>query len=324
MVKDKFDLSNITGIGSVAKKKLLDAGVSNIYDLLVRNPIELHDVTNMTQESINKYVEAARIYLKEQKIISDDFVSAKDLLGERQKLDRISTGTNCLDTLFQGGVETKALTEVYGLFGSGKTQFCLTLCVMVQQSKENGGLDGKVIYIDTEGTFRPERIEQIAKVRGFDSEKALEGISVVKAHNSAHQLLLLEEIGERVKKDNVKLVVVDSMIGLYRAEYLGRGTLSERQQKITQFVHLLSRMSEVYNFAALATNQVMASPGIMFGDPILAIGGNIVAHTSTYRIYFKKAGKKTIAKMVDSPNHPSNETVFSLGEAGVQDPEEEK
>jgi DNA repair protein RadA len=150
----------------------------------------------------------------------------------------------------------------------------------------------------------------------------LDRIIVARAYNSAHQTLILEEAGPVIEENNVKLIVVDSAVGLFRAEYLGRGTLSNRQQKLNHFVHMLSRIAETYNCAALATNQVMASPDVFFGDPTRPIGGNVVAHTSTYRIYFKKSGKKRIARMVDSPHHPEEEVIFGLGEAGVIDPED--
>ena len=124
-----------------------------------------------------------------------------------------------------------------------------------------------------------------------------------------------------IQENNIKLLVVDSAVGLFRAEYLGRGTLSERQQRLNKFVHLVVRIAETYNCAALATNQVMSSPDTFFGDPTRPIGGNVVAHTSTYRIYFKKSGKKRIARMVDSPHHPEQEVIFTLTEAGVSDPD---
>ncbi|MFB5646430.1 MAG: DNA repair and recombination protein RadA, partial [Nitrosopumilaceae archaeon] len=146
---------------------------------------------------------------------------------------------------------------------------------------------------------------------------------VARAYNSAHQTLILEEAGPVIEENNIKLIVADSAVGLFRAEYLGRGTLSSRQQKLNHFVHLLVRIAETYNCAAIATNQVMASPDVFFGDPTRPIGGNVVAHTSTYRIYFKKSGKKRIARMVDSPHHPEMDVVFALSEAGVIDPEEE-
>jgi len=207
-------------------------------------------------------------------------------------------------------------------FGCGKTQFAHTMSVMVQKSKEEGGLEGGVLYIDTEGTFRPERIVQIAQAHDMDPEKVLDNIIVARAYNSAHQVLILEEAGTIIEENNVKLIVADSAVGLFRAEYLGRGTLSVRQQKLNHFVHLLVRIAETYDCAAIATNQVMASPDVFFGDPTRPIGGNVVAHTSTYRIYFKKSGKKRIARMVDSPHHPEEEVIFALGEAGIIDPEE--
>jgi DNA repair protein RadA len=196
------------------------------------------------------------------------------------------------------------------------------MCVMVQKTKEEGGLDGGVLYIDTEGTFRPERIVSIAKAQGMNPEQVLEKIIVARAYNSSHQILILEEAGAVIKENNIKLLIADSAVGLFRAEYLGRGTLAGRQQKLNHFVHLLVRIAETYNCAALATNQVMASPDVFFGDPTRPIGGNVVAHTSTYRIYFKKSGKKRIARMVDSPHHPEHEVIFALSEAGVVDPED--
>jgi DNA repair protein RadA len=196
------------------------------------------------------------------------------------------------------------------------------MCVQVQKSKEEGGLEGGVLYIDSENTFRPERIVSIAKANGMDPETVLNNIIVARAYNSSHQILILEESGAVIKENNIKLVISDSAVGLFRAEYLGRGTLAGRQQKLNHFVHLLVRIAETYNCAALATNQVMASPDVFFGDPTRPIGGNVVAHTSTYRIYFKKSGKKRIARMVDSPHHPEQEVIFALTEAGVADPED--
>ena len=316
-------LDSLEGVGPVTTRKLSDAGIHNIMDLIVRGPVEIAEVTGMDKETAEKIVNKARQQLIEEGQIAKDFVSATEIYKRRQDIGRITTGTNCLDTLFEGGIETQALTEVYGEFGCGKTQFCHTMCIMVQKSKEEGGLNGGALYIDTEGTFRPERIVSIAKANDMDPEKVLENIIVARAYNSAHQTLILEEAGSVIKENNIKLIIVDSAVGLFRAEYLGRGTLSVRQQKLNHFVHLLVRIAEIYNCAALATNQVMASPDVFFGDPTRPVGGNVVAHTSTYRIYFKKSGKKRIARMIDSPHHPEMDVVFALGEAGVIDPEED-
>ncbi len=321
MVED-LRLDSLEGVGPVTTRKLSDAGIHNVMDLIVRGPVEISEITGMEKDTAEKIVNKARQHLVEGGLIGKDFVSASEIYKQRQNIGKITTGTNCLDTLFDGGIETQALTEVYGEFGCGKTQFAHTLSVMVQKSKEEGGLDGGVLYIDTENTFRPERIVSIAQAHEMEPEKVLDRIIVARAYNSAHQTLILEEAGSIIEENNVKLIVADSAVGLFRSEYLGRGTLSVRQQKLNHFVHLLSRIAETYNCAAVATNQVMASPDVFFGDPTRPIGGNVVAHTSTYRIYFKKSGKKRIARMVDSPHHPEEEVIFALGEAGVIDPED--
>ncbi len=297
-------LDSLEGVGPVTTKKLSDAGVHNIMDLIVRGPVELAELTGMDKETAEKIANKARQQLIEGGVLAQDFVSATEIYKRRQEIGKISTGTDCLDLLLDGGVESQALTEVYGEFGCGKTQFCHTMCVQVQKPKEEGGLDGGALYIDTENTFRPERIVSISKAQGMDPEKVLDNIIVARAYNSSHQILILEETGPVIKENNIKLIIVDSAVGLFRAEYLGRGTLAARQQKLNHFVHLLVRIAETYNCAALATNQVMAAPDVFFGDPTRPVGGNVVAHTSTYRIYFKKSGKKRIARMVDSPHHP--------------------
>ena len=317
----ELKLDSLAGVGPVTTRKLNDAGVHSIMDLIVRGPVEVAELTGMDIDTAGKLVEKAREGLVEGGLIAKDFVSASELYKKRQNIGKITTGTDCLDTLFEGGVETQALTEVYGEFGCGKTQFCHTMCVQVQKPKEEGGLEGGVLYMDSENTFRPERIVSIAKANGLDPEKVLDNIIVARAYNSSHQMLILEEASSMINENNIKLIISDSAVGLFRSEYLGRGTLAARQQKLNRFVHLLVRLAETYNIASIMTNQVMSSPDQFFGDPTKPIGGNVVAHTSTYRIYFKKSGKKRIARMVDSPHHPEQEVIFALAEEGVADPE---
>jgi len=318
----EFRIEDLEGVGPVTAKKLADAGITSIMDLMIRSPVEIAEITGMEKSTAEKITNKTRAEMREKGLISEDFVKASEIHKRRLSIGKITTGTICLNTLLDGGVETQAITEVYGEFGSGKTQFAHTLSVMVQKTKDKGGLEGGVLYIDTENTFRPERIVDIAKVNGMDPDKALDGIIVARAYNSAHQILILHECGDTIKENNIKLIVVDSATGLFRAEYLGRGTLSVRQQKLNHFIHLLARSAETYNCAAIITNQVITDPNKLFGDPTKPIGGNVLGHTSTYRIYFKKSGKKRVARMVDSPHHPEEEVVFALGEAGVMDPEE--
>ena len=203
------------------------------------------------------------------------------------------------------------------------SQICHTLSVLVQQPHEKGGLQGSAVYVDTEGTFRPERIAEIAEARGFDPTTCLENIIVAKAYNSAHQELIVRELGSIIEKSKVKLAVIDSAVAHFRAEYLGRATLAERQQHLNKFFHNILRLAEIYNIAVVVTNQVQAAPDFFFGDPTRPVGGHVVAHTSTYRIYLRKAAKSRVARMVDSPYHPEREVVFIINEKGIDDPSEE-
>ncbi len=203
------------------------------------------------------------------------------------------------------------------------SQICHTLCVMVQGPKAEGGLGAGAVYIDTEGTFRPERIAEIAEARDLDPDKILSRITVARAYNSAHQELIVKELGKVIEPNKVKLVILDSAVAHYRAEFLGRATLAERQQRLNRFMHHLLRIAEIYNIAVVVTNQVQSAPDSFFGDPTRPTGGHVVAHTSTYRIYLRKAAKNRIARMVDSPYHPERDAVFCLDQKGVDDPAEE-
>jgi DNA repair protein RadA len=316
----KLELDTLDDIGPATKIHLIDAGIDSLKDLIIRGPHDVAEVTGMTMEKSIDLCNKARIKLEEVEIIERTFIPATELYNKRKNIERISTGSKCFDELLGGGFEVNAITEIYGEFGSGKTQICHTSAVMVQQKITDGGLEGGVIYIDTENTFRPERIVSISKARNIDHVSVLENIVVAKAFNSAHQELIIHEIGKIIENNNIKLLVLDSAISHYRAEYLGRAMLSERQQKINRLMHILIRISETYKIAVLLTNQIQSVPDTLFGDPFRPTGGNIIAHSSTYRIYLKKAGKNRIARIVDSPYHPEIEALFSLGEEGVTDP----
>jgi len=320
---DDLEVDTLPGVGPATKQKLKDAGIETILDLATSGPMDIADAVDIDVSKAVELNNKARKKLVELKRLEPDFINAADLLVKRKAIDRVSTGSKNLDDLLGGGIETWAMTEFYGEFGSGKSQVCHTLCVMVQNPKEGGGLDAGAIYIDTEGTFRPERIAEIAESRGMDSDKVLSRITVARAYNSAHQELIVKELGRIIEPNKVKLVILDSAVAHYRAEFVGRATLSERQQRLNRFMHLLLRTAEIYNVAVVVTNQVQAAPDSFFGDPTRPTGGHVVAHTSTYRIYLRKAAKNRIARMVDSPYHPERDAVFCLDEKGVDDPAEE-
>ncbi|MBI2449135.1 DNA repair and recombination protein RadA [Candidatus Pacearchaeota archaeon] len=201
------------------------------------------------------------------------------------------------------------------------SQLGFVLAVNVQLPVDKGGANGKAVYIDSEGTFRPERIRQIAEAIGANPDRVLKNIFIARAFNSDHQILLIDRIAEMIKnKEPIKLIVVDSLTAHFRAEFTGRGQLADRQQKLNKYLHNLIKLSEQYNIAVYVTNQVMANPAMMFGDPTTPVGGNIVAHASHYRLYFRRGKKSSrVAKLIDSPNLPDNETFFFIGKSGLTD-----
>jgi len=322
-ISKELDLASLPGVGPATKQKLMDAGIKTVLDLASRGVGEISDALGGDLAKASELINKARERLVELGILPKDFITAKQLLSMREKVARISTGSRNLDKLLGGGVETGAVTEFYGEYGAGKTQICSTLAVMVQMPPESGGLSAGAIYIDTEGTFRPERIAEIADHRGLDPARVLENILVARAYNSAHQELIVRELGDYLKDGKYRLIALDSAVSHYRAEYLGRSTLAERQQRLNLLMHQLLRIAENYNVAVVITNQVMTTPDMFFGDPTRPAGGHVVAHTVTYRIYLRKAGKNRIARIMDSPYHPEAEAVFTIDENGISDPEEQ-
>jgi DNA repair protein RadA len=251
-----------------------------------------------------------------------EFLSGEEVLKKREQCIKITTGSKELDKLMGGGFETGGISEAYGQYGAGKSQIAHVLAVRCQLPVEKGGAGGACVFIDTESTFRPERIVQFAKGLDLDPEEVLKNIKVARAFNSDHQALLAEKVEDLIKKHNVpvKLLIVDSLTAHFRAEFIGRGTLADRQQKINKHMHALMKLADKYNLCVYVTNQVMARPDTFFGDPTEAIGGHIVAHNSTYRIYLRRGKKGTrVAKMVDAPNLPESEATFMVEETGIKD-----
>jgi len=320
----EIDIADLPGVGPATKAKLESGGITTILDLAAATTNELVDSLNLTEETAHNLVFEAQKILKDKGYLEKDLVSAQELFVRRAKLLRCTTFSKNLDALLAGGIETQAVTEFYGEFGSGKTQICHTTCVSAQLPVDQGGLNGSALYIDTESTFRPERIAQIAKAREMDVENVLSNIHVAKIYNSSHLELIVRAMGNLIQQNSIKLVIVDSIISLHRAEFLGRGNLSERQQKLNGIMHRLKRVAEIFNVAVIITNQVQATPDTFFGDPTKAAGGNIIGHASTYRIYLRKAGQERKAIMIDSPMHPYGDTNFMITEGGVADPMDKK
>lgn len=312
--QDELTLEDLPGIGPKGAEKLREAGYTELISIAAASSGEIAAACEIGEQTAEKIIQSAR------SMLDMGFKSAADLLEKRKEVGKITTGSKALDELIGGGVETQAITEAYGMFGSGKSQIGFQLAVNVQLPKEQGGLNGKCIFIDTESTFRPERIIEIAEKRGLDPKKVLKNIFTAKAYNSDHQVVLAEKAKDIIKSENVKLIVVDSLMSHFRSDYSGRGELAPRQQKLNRHMHALQKMADTYNIAVYVTNQVMARPDVMFGDPTTAIGGHIVGHASTYRLYLRKSKlNKRIARLIDSPNMPEGEAIFMLTEKGIED-----
>lgn len=314
--KTETKLTDLPGIGPAVASKLEAAGIYDLMGLAVLSPAQLSELAGVGEAVARKAIQASR------KMMDLGFQDGIEFAKKRAEVFNITTGSKNLNNLLGGkGIETKAITEAYGAYGSGKTQLGLSLAVNVQLPLEQGGANGKAVFIDTEGTFRPERIKQISEAIGAQPDKVLKNIFVARAFNSDHQILLLDKITEMIKNgEPIRLVIIDSLTAHFRAEYAGRGMLADRQQKLNKYLHDLMKLAEQCNIAVYVTNQVMANPAMMFGDPTTAVGGNIVGHASTYRIYLRRGKKDSrVAKLIDSPNLPDNETIFFLTTDGLKD-----
>ncbi len=315
------DIEKLPGVGPATAEKLKDAGYDSVMAIAVESPKTLAEVAEIGESTAAKIINAAK---KAADI--GNFESGMKIMERRKGIKKLTTGSKNLDDLLGGGVETESITEFFGEFGSGKTQIMHQLAVNATIPVEQGGLGGEVAIIDTENTFRPERIiqmvEGVNKSTGLnlDPEEVLSKIHVARAYNSSHQILLGEKLFEIAKEMPIKLVVVDSLTAHFRAEYVGRGALAERQQLLNRHMHSLLKFATLSGAAICVTNQVAAKPDAFFGDPTRPIGGHIVGHTATFRIYLRKSkGDRRIARLIDSPSLPDGEAVIRIIEDGIVD-----
>jgi DNA repair protein RadA len=348
-MSETADLEDLPGVGPATAEKLQENGFDSYQGIAVASPGELSNTADIGESSASDIINAAR-----EAADIGGFETGATVLDRREQIGKLTWGVEEVDDLLGGGVETQSITEVYGEFGAGKSQVTHQLAVNVQLPAEHGGLEGSAIFIDTEDTFRPERIKQM--VEGQDNEvledamvlhgvvedegaadatdealmeelfeSMLDKIHVAKAFNSNHQILLAEKAQEIASESQdgefpVRLLAVDSLTAHFRAEYVGRGELAERQQKLNKHLHDLMRVGDLNNTSVVVTNQVASNPDSYFGDPTQPIGGNILGHTSTFRIYLRKSkGNKRIVKLVDAPNLPDGEGVMRVEEGGLMD-----
>eukprot|EP01028_Stygiella_incarcerata_P007615 TRINITY_DN3164_c0_g2_i1.p2 TRINITY_DN3164_c0_g2~~TRINITY_DN3164_c0_g2_i1.p2 ORF type:complete len:336 (-),score=96.56 TRINITY_DN3164_c0_g2_i1:1273-2280(-) len=305
------------GITAADIKKLKDGGLHTVESVAFFPKKSLLQIKGISEAKADK------ILMEASKQVPMGFTTAAEYQKTRESLLHLSTGSSELDKLLQGGIETGSLTEIFGEFRTGKTQICHTLCVTCQLPEEQGGAEGKAMYIDTEGTFRPERLVPIAERYGLTSDQVMENVCYARAYNADHQLKLLMEAAALMSEDRFALLVVDSATALYRTDFSGRGELSARQVHLGQFLRALQRLADEYGIAVVLTNQVVAQvdgASMFASDPKKPIGGNIMAHASTTRLSLRKGrGETRICKIYDSPCLPEAEAVFAIYEEGIGD-----
>lgn len=304
-------------------KNLKNAGFHTVESVAYSTRKMLCEVKGISEQKAEKLVGESMRHCRM------GFTNALEFMAKRQDLIQLTTGSKALDSLLDGGIEAGSITELFGEFRTGKSQLCHTLAVTCQLSVDRGGGEGKCLYIDTEGTFRPQRLVEIARHYKLDQSQVLGNVAVAKCYNTDHQTNLLHEAAAMMAEHRYALIVVDSATHLYRTDFMGRGELASRQQHLARFLRMLQKIAEVYGVACVITNQVVAQVdgggGPLNADPRKPIGGNIIAHASTTRLYLKKGkGENRICKVYDSPCLPEAEATFAITPYGISDAKKEK
>lgn len=318
-----LELENLDGIGKETAAKLRSYGIHDIAALALSQAGELVETLsnggankNVSLDSCSKLVLKAHNYMTEKGILNKPLTSSKVLLEKNTVRKRFSTGDKALDDqFFGGGIESKSVTEFYGAFGSGKTQLCYsTLTLAASQGR-------KVLFIDTENTYSPERVDQICMLKGYDTDVTQNNILVLSPPTVSVFVSFIRQLEHFIHDNKIELIVVDSIIALHKSEYIGRGLLAPKQQNLTQIMSKLIRTAQHYDCGVIITNHIIANPDpYTGGGSELAAGGNSIAHYSTHRIYLQKKGMKkryTALTMVDSPRYPPTQILMELKEEGV-------
>jgi DNA repair protein RadA len=316
----ELGVDQLKGVGSVTQKKLETFGVTSLIDLCIRGAQEIKEITGVAKPTCDSWVFQSQKLLEDNGLIRKSDMSTNELWEYQKAYPVISTKCDEVDNLISGGVRPEATYEVYGEFGAGKTQFCNSLTVETIHDGNN------VIWIDCEDTFKPNRIAEMLKAREYaenDEEvgEHLNQITYLYCPNTEQLMGTINGLSKILDDKKPKLVILDGAIGQFREEYLGRGTLAERQMQIARLMSHIKNISFYFRCAVVFTNQVQSDPSMMFGDPIKPIGGNVVAHASTYRLYFKKSGKKRLARMIDSPEHAMADAEYILDAKGMSNVE---
>lgn len=305
------------GISASDCKKLEECGFYTVESIAFAHKKELLAIKGISEAKADKIV------IEAMKHVPMGFTTASEYFIKRSELIRITTGSAELDKLLGGGLETGSITEIFGEFRTGKTQLCHTLAVTCQLPVDYNGGEGKCVYIDTENGFRPERLADVCGRYQLDKDAVFENVAVARAYNSEHQMKLLVKAAALMIESRYALLIIDSATALFRTDYSGRGELSARQNALAKFMRMLLRLADEFGVAVVITNQVVAQvdgAAMFSADPKKPIGGNIIAHASTTRLYLRKGrGATRICKIYDSPCLPEAEAMFAINPDGIGD-----
>lgn len=240
------------GITAGDIKKLEEAGYHTVESVAYTPKKNLITIKGISEAKADKILQEA------SKLVVMGFKSATEIHQIRSNIVCITTGSTELDRLLGGGIETGSITEIFGEFRTGKTQLCHTLAVNCQLPIDMGGAEGKCLYIDTEGTFRPERVICVAERYKTAGDSVLDNVACARAYNTDHQTQLLIQASAMMTESRYALLIVDSATSLYRTDYSGRGELAARQSHLARFLRMLLRMADEHGIAVVITNQVVA------------------------------------------------------------------
>lgn len=318
MIRVHYSQGN--GITSGDLKKLGEAGFHTVESVAFAPKKQLIAIKGISEAKADK------IILEASKLVPLGFTTATEYHQKRSEIIQLTTGSKELDKLLGGGIETGSITELFGEFRTGKTQLCHTLAVTCQLPVSQNGGEGKCLYIDTEGTFRPERLLAVADRYKLVGSDVLDNVAYARAYNSDHQMQLLVQASAMMAESRYALLIVDSATALFRTDYAGRGELNARQVNLGKFLRMLLRLADEFGVAVIITNQVVAqvdASAMFTPDPKKPIGGHIIAHASTTRLYLRKGrGETRVCKIYDSPCLPESEAMYAINADGIGDAKE--
>uniref|UniRef100_A0A1B6BXB5 RecA family profile 1 domain-containing protein n=1 Tax=Clastoptera arizonana TaxID=38151 RepID=A0A1B6BXB5_9HEMI len=265
------DILQNHGINVADIKKLKASGICTIKGIQMCTRKKLCNIKGFSEAKVDKIKEACG------KLSDYCFLTALQVCDKRKSVFRVTTGSEELNKLLGGGIESMAITEAFGEFRTGKTQLSHTFCVTAQIPNDSGYSGGKAIFLDTECTFRPGRLRKIAQRFNLDQTAVLDNILYARAYTSEQQYELLDFVAAKFHEEAgvFKLLVVDSIMALFRVDFSGRGELADRQQKLAQMMSRLQKISEEYNVAVFITNQMTSDPGATLSFQVC--NSNIIA-----------------------------------------------